>query len=174
MLDCGLLLVLHADFWLVCLLSWVGSLLSAGQLRVRGRNWFRVIIMTTKKKQVRIFCSFHSFMTLRWAAKCSQFHMQMNDGKLVMHPETDIGSELCLVSPNLAWHLSKLINILIHVYYIYHYHYICVYPLIHCLILRVFYFMHFSGCCPKQSHCGVCALLLLQCNNQQWRKRCGE
>lgn len=48
-LDCGLLLVLHANFWLVCLLSWVGSLLSAGRLRARRRNWFRVIIMTTKK-----------------------------------------------------------------------------------------------------------------------------
>ena len=45
-------------------------------------------------------------MILCWAVKCGQSCMQMNGGKLVMHPETDVVVNFHwphLMSPTLAW-----------------------------------------------------------------------
>ena len=97
----------HSYSWFVCLPSWVGSLLSAGWELVEGRNWF-ITVKTKKKKKKKKKAEFSalSFVTLCWAVKCGQSCMQMNGGKLVMHPETDVVVNFHwphLMSPTLAW-----------------------------------------------------------------------
>ena len=68
--------------------------------------------MTMEKKNKSEF-SVLSFTTLCRGAKCGQSRMQMNGGKQVMQPETDVGSEVPLTSFDVAHpdlnELSKLI-----------------------------------------------------------------
>ena len=74
------------------------------QLRAKGKNWFRTVITNTKKGTS--FCTV--LMTICWAVKFGPFHMQINSGKLVMQPETNVSSELTVTlshwqkSPTLA------------------------------------------------------------------------
>ena len=77
-----------------------------------GRNWFRTIIKTIKKKK-KSQCSVLFLVTLYCAVKGGQSCMQMKSGtgKLVIQTETDVGSELLwphLMLPTMARQLSQL------------------------------------------------------------------
>ena len=75
------------DSWLVCLPSWVGSLLSTGS--TSGRNWCgTVITIGGGGGGGRGQFSALSFMTCR-ATKCHWSCIQMHSGKLVVQLETD-------------------------------------------------------------------------------------
>ena len=63
-------------------------------LRASGRNWFRTIIMTTKKTTI-FGIVFHNIML---SCKMWSVTHANEQQKLVMQPETDIGSELPLTS----------------------------------------------------------------------------
>ena len=86
------------------------------RLRASGRNWFRTSMTTTKTttrrtKTKKSRFSALSSATLCRAVKYDRSRVQMNGGKVVMQPETDVGSELSLTSSiiaTLALQLSKL------------------------------------------------------------------
>ena len=81
------------------------------RFRTSGRNWFRTIIRTMKKKQVRVFCIVFWDVTLSCAQNVVSPACKWMVGKQVMWLETDQTVNYHWphsMSPTLAWQLSKL------------------------------------------------------------------